>query len=208
MVADSWPQLHDRTSKTPFDSHYFWMGGWAMRRILSQRPSRHVDVGSQVMFINLLSAVIPVTFIDYRPLEIQIEGLVCRSGNILDLPFEGQSIESLSCLSVAEHIGLGRYGDPLNPEGTRHACAELQRVLAPGGSLYLAVPVGLPRLCFNAHRIHTPQTIVQYFPDLELVELSGVHDDSRYVQHVSIDEFAHSRYACGMFHFRRPPNRN
>ena len=85
MVADSWPQLHDRTSKTPFDSHYFWMGGWAMRRILSQRPSRHVDVGSQVMFINLLSAVIPVTFIDYRPLEIQIEGLVCRSGNILEI---------------------------------------------------------------------------------------------------------------------------
>lgn len=201
--VDTQPQLHDRTGATGVDAHYFYTNGWAMRRIVAQRPAQHVDVGSQTMFINLLSAVLPVTFVDYRPLEAHMEGLTNRSGDILNLPFADGSIASLSCLHVAEHIGLGRYGDPLNPDGTRQACAELQRMLAPGGNLYFAVPVGSPRVCFNAHRIHAPQTVLKYFAELELVELSGVHDDGRFVERVGLDEFTESRYACGMFWFRK-----
>ena len=200
---DAYPQLHDRISTTGFDAHYFYTNGWAMRRIVAQRPTQHVDIGSQTMFVNLLSAVLPVTFVDYRPLEADIEGLTNRSGDILNLSFADGSVESLSCLHVAEHIGLGRYGDPLNPFGTCQACAELQRVLVPGGNLYFALPVGRPRVCFNAHRIHAPETILEYFVGLELVEFSGVHDDGRYVERVSLDEFASSRYACGMFWLRK-----
>ena len=200
---DSWPQLHDRTSKTPFDPHYFWTNGWAMRRIVAQQPVQHLDVGSQVVFVNLLSAVLPVTFVDYRPLEANVTGLTSCSGDILHLPFADGTVASLSCLHVAEHIGLGRYGDPLNPDGTRQACAELRRVLAPGGSLYFALPVGKPRVCFNALRIHAPQTILTYFDGLELVEFSGVHDDGQFTERVSLDTFANSAYACGLFWFRK-----
>jgi hypothetical protein len=42
---------------------------------------------------------------------------------------------SLSGLHVAEHIGLGRYAAPLKPHGTRQACVDSQRVLAPAGNL-------------------------------------------------------------------------
>lgn len=203
-LVDSWPQLHDRTPRIPFDAHYFWANAWAMRRIVAQKPKRHVDIGSQVGFVGLLSAVVPVIFVDYRPLEVQIDGLDCRRGDILHLPFEDRSVESLSCLHVAEHIGLGRYGDPLNPHGTRQACAELQRVLAPGGYLYFAIPVGRPRVCFNGHRIHAPATIAEYFSELHLVESSGVHDGGLYVQGVACDSLVESDYACGLFRFERP----
>ena len=202
-LTDIYPQLHDRTNTTGIDSHYFYTNGWAIRRIVAQMPAQHVDIASQTMFVNLLSAVLPVIFVDYRPLEAGMNGLTNRSGDILNLPFADGSIESLSCLHVAEHIGLGRYGDPLNPNGTRQACAELQRVLAPGGNLYFVLPVGNPRVCFNAHRIHAPKAIVEYFSELELVELSGVHDDGRFVERVELDEFKESEYACGMFWFRK-----
>jgi hypothetical protein len=202
-LIDSYPQLHDRTSATGIDTHYFYANGWAMRRIMAQQPKHHVDIGSQTMLINLLSAVLPVTFVDYRPLQAGMEGLSNCSGDILNLPFADGSIASLSCLHVAEHIGLGRYGDPLNPHGTRQACAELQRVLAPGGNLYFVVPVGRPRVCFNAHRIHALETIVEYFAGLELMWFSGVHDDGRYVERVGPNEFEESGYACGMFWFRK-----
>jgi hypothetical protein len=202
-LIDLCPQLHDRTPETPFDAHYFWMSGWAMRLILSTQPDTHVDVGSHNLFVNLLSAVVPVTFLDYRPLNIQLSGLRNLGGSILDLPLAEKSVESLSCLHVAEHIGLGRYGDPLNPHGTRQACAELKRVLAPRGNLFVALPIGRPRVCFNAHRIHAAETIVDYFAGLELVEFSGVHDDGRYVERVSLNEFAGNGYACGMFWFQR-----
>lgn len=202
-LIDSWPQLHDRTPRTPFDAHYFWSSGWAMRRIVAQRPSRHVDIGSQVAFVNLLSAVVPVTFVDYRPLDVRIEGLDCRSGDILHLPFEDQSVESLSCLHVAEHIGLGRYGDPLNPHGTRQACAELQRVLAPGGCLYFAIPIGRQRVCFNGCRIHSPQQILQYFVELRMTQFLAVRDDGTCVVGIDLCELSDSLYACGMFGFQR-----
>ena len=42
--------------------------------------------------------------------------------------------------SSVEHDGLGRYGDPLNPEGDFHAMQELWDVTRPGGVLLLAVP--------------------------------------------------------------------
>jgi len=202
-LTDIYPQLHDRTSTTGIDSHYFYTNGWAMRRIVAQLPVQHVDIGSQTMFVNLLSAVLPVTFVDYRPLEVGMNGLTNRCGDILNLPFADGSIKSLSCLHVAEHIGLGRYGDPLNPHGTHHATRELARILAPGGNLYFVLPVGKPRVCFNAHRIHAVKTIVEYFSDLELVELSGVHDDAQFVEHAGLNEFKESEYACGMFWFRK-----
>lgn len=201
--ADVYPQLHDRTSTTAIDAHYFYTNGWAMRRIVAQLPAQHVDIASQTMFVNLLSAVLSVTFVDYRPLEVGMNGLTNCSGDILNLPFDDGSVVSLSCLHVAEHIGLGRYGDPLNPHGTRQACTELQRVLAPGGNLYFVLPVGIPRVCFNAHRIHAPEAIVKFFSKLELVEVSGVHDDGRFVERVGLDEFKESEYACGMFWFRK-----
>jgi SAM-dependent methyltransferase len=202
-LVDTYPCVHDRQSHTSIDSHYFFVNGWAMRRVLANRPEKHVDIASQTIFVNLLSAVLPVIFLDYRPLPVAIAGLYCLGGDLLKLPFADASISSLSCLHVAEHIGLGRYGDPLDPGGTPKAARELARILAPGGNLYFAVPVGKPRLCFNAHRIFAPETIREYFDCLELVEFSGVHDDGRFVEKVTLSEFNESRYACGFFWFRR-----
>lgn len=202
--ADVYPRLHDRTGTTPIDTHYFYVNGWAMRRINAQQPAQHLDIGSQIIFVNLLSAIVPVIFVDYRPLQVKLKGLTCLAASILQLPFADKTFESLSCLHVAEHIGLGRYGDPLDPQGTGKAAKELTRVLRRGGSLYFAVPVGRPRLCFNAHRVHTVEMICKYFSRLDLVELSGVHDDGRFVEKVGLSEFAGSDYACGFFWFRRP----
>lgn len=204
FLLDSYPQLHDRTKKTSFDAHYFYVNGWAMRRILANKPIHHIDVGSEVIFVNLLAAVIPTTFLDYRPLEAKIDGLSCIEGDVLNMPFTVNSIQSLSCLHVAEHIGLGRYGDPLDPMGTLKAAKELSRVLALEGNLYFALPVGKSKLCFNAHRIHSPEMIRGYFADMELVEFSGVHDDGRFVANVPLTEFKDSNYACGLFWFKKP----
>lgn len=104
---------------------------------------------------------------------------------------------------MAEHIGLGRYGDKLNPYGTRKACKELQRILAPGGNLYFSVPVGKPRVCFNAHRINSPKKIVEYFRALKLVELSAIDDQNNFVENIDIDTLENSSFTCGLFWFTK-----
>lgn len=202
-LADAYPQIHDRTATSPIDSHYFHQDVWAARRVAELGPPRHVDVGSRVDYVGFLTAIAPVTFVDIRPLEVDIEGLTSVAGSIVEMPFEDQSLPSLSCLHVAEHIGLGRYGDPLDPDGTRKAAWELQRVLAPEGQLLFSGPVGRPRTCFNAHRIHAPRDVVEMFPELDLVELAGVDDQTCFRRHRELDELAGERYACGLFHFVR-----
>ena len=71
--------------------------------------------------------------------------------------FADGSLESLSTLHAVEHFGLGRYGDPIHPDGWRRAAEALARVLAPGGRLYFSVPIGRERLVFNAHRVFSPE---------------------------------------------------
>lgn len=57
-------------------------------------------------------------------------------------------------ISSFEHDGLGRYGDPLNPSGDLRAMSEMKKILKPNGILILAVPVGLDKVVWNAHRIY------------------------------------------------------
>jgi hypothetical protein len=100
-------------------------------------------------------------------------------------------------------VGLGRYGEPLDPLGTKKACRELARILAQGGNLYFSLPVGRPKLRFNAHRIHSPQQIIEYFNGLQLVELSGVNDEGNFIKNIEMVELENSDYGCGLFHFTK-----
>lgn len=197
------PELHDRTATSPLDAHYFYSIGWAVRRTWTTRPDIHVDIGSNILFCDMLSAMVPVVFVDIRPLEAQLSGLYCVAGSILHLPFRDRSVRSLSCLHVAEHIGLGRYGDPLDPAGTRKAARELSRCLAVGGTLTFALPVGRSRVLFNAHRIHSAHTIRSYFPDLDLVEFSCTDDTGAFREHAPLSTLDSAVYGCGMFRFVR-----
>jgi len=200
---DSYPCLFDRIPTTPFDAHYFYQDVWAFKAIQASGASRHVDVGARAILVGMLTAVTKVTFVDIRPLAVSLENFDSRPGSILTLPFDDSSVSSLSCLHVAEHIGLGRYGDALDPLGTEKATRELGRVLAPTGDLYFSVPVGKPRVCYNAHRIHSPFQILDYFPELELVEFSGVDDNARFRQDTDLNDLADASYACGLFHFTK-----
>jgi SAM-dependent methyltransferase len=203
-LLDSFPKLTDRVLTSPFDAHYLHQDTWTAQRVAEQRPDRHVDVASRVELPCFLTSFTQVTYVDIRPLEAAIDGLESIAGSVLEMPYADQSLASVSCLHVTEHIGLGRYGDPLDPLGSRKAIAELQRVVAPGGHLYFSLPVGRPRVCFNAHRVHDPTEIVGLLDDLTLVEFAGVDDDQVFRRHRRTAELEGASYACGMYHLTRP----
>jgi len=200
-VWDTQPCLGDWTASTPFDPHYFYQGAWLARRVAISVPAKHTDIGSSVLTIGVLSATVETVFVDLRPLKTNLSSLTSMSGNILDLSFPDNTIESLSCLHVIEHIGLGRYGDPLDTQGSLKAAAELQRVLRHGGKLYLSLPIGRERVCFNAHRVHHPSSVLKMFSQLEMLEFSFVDDDGQFHEHGSFSEAENMEYGCGLFLF-------
>jgi len=206
-IRHLFPILTDRGDSAGIASgHYFHQDLWAAKRIFERAPARHIDIGSRVDgFVAHLLVFMPVTIIDIRDLNSQVTGLNFLRDDATELPrVANDSVESLSSLHAAEHFGLGRYSDPIDPAACFQFMSALQRVLAFGGYLYFSVPVGRERLEFNAHRIFAPQTIVDSFPQLQLVSFSYVGDDGNILENADIEDAAHHEYGCGLFQFTKP----
>ncbi|MDO8482551.1 MAG: DUF268 domain-containing protein, partial [bacterium] len=132
--------------------------------------------------------------------------LKSAKADLMALPFRDGSIESLSCMHTVEHIGLGRYGDPINPDSDLKAMRELTRVLAKNGTLLFVVPIGIPKIIFNAHRIYSYEQIINAFDKLELKEFSLIPEsgkDGGIIRNASREEADKQRYGCGCFWFTK-----
>ncbi len=204
--ADRYPCLDDRTKTTGFDRHYIYHPAWAARILAQTRPAEHIDISSTLNFATMVSAFIPVRFYDFRPADVRLSNLVSEAANLLNLPFPDKSVPSLSCMHVVEHVGLGRYGDALDPQGDLKAISELKRVLSPDGDLLFVVPVGKPRVMFNAHRVYSYEQVLEYFSGLKLVRFDLIPEDQRdggLKTGASALEVAEQTYGCGCFWFKR-----
>jgi len=203
---DRYPCLDDNTSQTTFDRHYIYHPAWAARVLTRTNPAVHIDISSTLAFCTVVSAFIPVRFYDYRPARLHLSNLSSNHADLTALPFSDETISSLSCMHVVEHIGLGRYGDKLDPDGDLKAIRELKRVLEPGGSLLFVVPIGRPRIQFNAHRIYSYDHISMCFSDLKLQEFVLIPDhprDGDLVVNAAPDMANAQNYGCGCFWFKK-----
>lgn len=194
-----YPCLFDNLDHTPLEPTYFFQDTWGARKIFENKPIHHYDIGSKATTVGIISQFVPTTMIDIRPIDLKIPGLHFVEGSILDIPYDDNSISSLSSLCVIEHIGLGRYGDPIDTFGSEKAAKELQRVLAPGGNLYLSVPVDKEnRVYFNAHRAFTREYVLELFSQLALIE------EKYHYGRELCDHYDPNRgFGTGMFHFRK-----
>ena len=210
------------------DNQYFVQDIWGARKVFEHKPEVHYDVGSSVagFVAHLLSMKQKVKLIDIRPMENNLDTLFLNSGGgviyhqsdatHLD-NIESQSIQSLSALCSVEHFGLGRYGDPIDPMAWEKALKSFQRVLASGGRLYFSVPIGrINKVCFNAHRVYTPQIIIDTLNDMDIIEMSYVNgfdtvtcieriDDVVYTCEKNLDSIPDilNNGTTGLFEFRK-----
>lgn len=204
ITEDLYPCLDDKTPATGFDRHYVYHTAWAARVLAETRPTEHVDIASSLYFAAMVSAFIPIRFYDFRPAELKLSGLSCDAADLTRLPFKDASIPSLSCMHVLEHIGLGRYGDPLDPRGAWKAMQELKRVVA--GDLLMVVPVGRPRVCFNAHRVFSFEHVMRAMDGLTLHQFALIPDDPSQgglVLNADPALVERQEYGCGCFWFKK-----
>lgn len=201
-AADSKPCLDDdSTEHGGYCPIYLLHTGWAARALASSRPVEHVDIGGLTYFAGIASALVPsFRYYDYRTINIPLPGLSTGRADLTNLPFKTGELKSLSCMHVMEHIGLGRYGDPLDINGDLKAAAELRRVVAPGGQFLFVAPVGHPKIAFNAHRIYSYKQVIDMFPGMVLKEFTLI-DLPRMIYHADPELVKHLSEGCGCFWF-------
>lgn len=198
-TSDLYPRLFDDTETTHVDPVYFYQDAWLAKKVFDARPKAHTDVGSHLPTIGIISQFTPTTMVDIRPPEVALPELSFTEGSILTLPFGDGSIPSLSSICVIEHIGLGRYGDALDPFGSEKAFAELVRVLAPNGDFYISVPIdNANRVYFNAHRAFSRAYVLTLADGLELIE-------ERYIYGNRMQDLydAALGFGTGLYHFKK-----
>ena len=188
--------------------HYFHQDLLVARRIFQDRPRRHVDVGSRVDgFVAHLACFRRVEVVDIRPLTSAIPNITTIQADVMaPLPADlVESCDSVSCLHALEHFGLGRYGDPIDYDGHLLGLESLYSMLAPGGKLYLSVPIGPQRIEFNAHRVFSVGYLLgrlepRYRVDrFSYVDDSGdLHEDVSLTEEDIREDFGCS-YGCGIF---------
>lgn len=66
----------------------------------------------------------------------------------------GLRFDAICSYSSLEHDGMGRYGDPIDPNADLKRVQRLRGLVSSHGLLYLAVPVGQDRIYWNAHRVY------------------------------------------------------
>jgi SAM-dependent methyltransferase len=203
VIGDLRPSLGDRGKFTPVDGTYFQQDTWAARKILGRRPEVHLDAGSSALLVGILAQALPVISADIRPLPYGVPGLRRIAGDVTRLPFSDCSVPSISSLCVIEHIGLGRYGDELEPQGSVKAARELTRVLGEGGDLLISVPVGRSSVNFNAFRSFAVEQVIEMFGGLRVEELVFVQGGRIVDADAAIAAGPLEPVVVGLFHFRK-----
>jgi len=193
------PCLFDRTTETPIDYVYFYQDAWCAKKIFKNKPGRHYDIGSKLELIGIISQFTPTTTIDIRPANLELENFSFAQGDVLRLPFEDDSLLSISSICVIEHIGLGRYGDALDPLGSEKAIAEIKRVLKANGDLYVSLPIYPENIiCFNAHRAFRRDYILKLFQPLKLIEEKYIYKNRMF------DNYDEAKgFGTGLFYFKK-----
>jgi SAM-dependent methyltransferase len=151
----------------------------------------------------MLSAFVPVEFYDYRPAPLTLSNLKSGAADLCNLFFETESVESISCMHTIEHVGLGRYGDPIDADGDIKAINELKRVVKKNGHLIFVTPVGLPRIQYNAHRIYSYEMVMDLFKGFKLNDFSLVLDNGDFISPAKAELVSQQRYGCGCFWFSK-----
>jgi len=203
--TDWLPFLNDNTPETGFDPHYVLHTSWAARVLAKTKPKVHVSFGDSLYFLGIASAFMPMTFCDIRKSRLPFRDIEENSADLTSLPPSWTStLPSISCMHVLEHIGLGRYGDALDPSGDRKAAAELARALAPGGQLLMVLPMeDPPRVCFNAHRLYSYSQVMDLFPDLSLLEFTLITNEGQFFENADPALLEGRKYSCGCFRYTK-----
>jgi SAM-dependent methyltransferase len=207
-ISEKFPILDERfTPSGTMSGHYFHQDLLVARKILENKPKRHVDIGSRIDgFVAHVAVFREIEIFDIREQKSQVKNIVFKKADLMKLP-EGMInyCDSISALHSIEHFGLGRYGDPIDYFGYLKAIDNITKILERGGKFYFSVPIGPQRIVFNAHRIFSLSYLIEILTkDFTIDSFSYVNDEGNLIENAVLSHENSSvnfncSYGCGIF---------
>ena len=211
-VLDNFPCLDEKNNEAGSTrSHYFIQDLYFAQKIYRRCPQKHVDVGSRIDgFVAHIASFREIELLDIRNLDSDIQNVTFRQADVM----EGGNVpvdycDSISSLHALEHFGLGRYGDPIDPEGHLKGFRNITKMLRKGGHFYFSVPMGRQRIEFNAHRVFGMLYLLNMVSkDYEIISFSYIDDKGTLHRDVSVSDVGVSKsfgckFGCALFELRK-----
>jgi hypothetical protein len=160
--------------------YYGQTDGW-LYEALDSFPIRGLDVlmvGSNVPWYESICVAFGAkecTTLEYN--KLHYDHPRCTSVTVAEWEsseyWSSRKFDAVFSISSFEHDGLGRYGDPINPNGDLEAMTKVQSYLKPDGLLFLVVPVGRDALIWNSNRIYGSWRLPLLLQGWQLLSMHG-----------------------------------
>ena len=210
LITHNFPVLSDYSESAGSASgHYFHQDLLVASFIAKKNPNRHIDLGSRIDgFVAHVASFRSIEVIDVRPLPPTGH----KNISFVQVDLINQSdayplADSVSCLHAIEHFGLGRYTDPIDPNGHIKGFSMILKMVDVEGMLYISFPIGHDNeVHFNAHRVFHPLDIFKW-ADCDLLKLERfdyVDDKGQLHQNIDLNKNEiNVKYGCGIYSFRK-----
>jgi len=106
---------------------------------------------------------------------------VLKTISYVDFCKSSAKYDAIFTYSSLEHSGLGRYGDPLNPNGDIETMEHIYSSLKDGGHCFLGIPVGRDQLVWNVHRIYGAKRLKLLYLEDKFKEIEWIGHDKNFI---------------------------
>ncbi len=165
------------------ENYYFSTDTW-LYAALDAYPVKDLDVvvfGSTQPWYEAMALTFgakSVTCVEYSDRDVTYPDLTYVKPGTTD-----QLFDAAFSISSFEHDGLGRYGDPINPEGDLDTMLKIKSIIKPNGLLYLSIPIGTDLLFWNSRRHYGKIRFPMLIKDWKLLGSVGMHSQSFEAMH-------------------------
>jgi hypothetical protein len=152
------------------DKYRFYQNHWFMERIKNVSAEKILDIGTNLELIGAASAVIPGTSIQPFQEDLHIDSLEIKDCALSNANIQDKSQSLTTSLSFIETVGMGQYGEELDPLAGIKLLKEINRIIAPGGSFIGSMAIGRDSFIdFNKRRGIEKKEALKIFPDFEII---------------------------------------
>lgn len=157
---------------------YGWTDTWLYNCL-----DRHPIEGKRVAIMGSIKPWYEAICLHYGGTPISIEYNVITPADKrlrmihVDDASKEEPFDAAISISSFEHDGLGRYGDPINPNGDFQTMEKMKKLVKKDGLLFLAVPVGKDAIVFNAHRRYGEYRLPYLIDNWEMIDQEGFDEN-------------------------------